>query len=130
MQLDQCPSYPSKSQEERGRPELLERKRKKRPLSLDGCEKRYLSLILFLVPSVLPFLQVTLVAGSLLAELQTPPASTKTLSAITIPGVLELTLPLHCHCPLAAISLSSVLFLPKITSLITVEIITFSLFFI
>ena len=39
-QLDLCPSYPSKSQEERGRLELLERKRKKRPLGLDGCDER------------------------------------------------------------------------------------------
>ena len=39
-QLDLCPSYPSKSQEEQGRLELLERKREKRPLGLDGCDER------------------------------------------------------------------------------------------
>ena len=74
-QLDWRPSYPSKSQEERGRPELLEKKRKKRLSGLDRCEKRYLSLILFLI---LPFLQVTLVVGSPLTELPMPPDSNKT----------------------------------------------------
>ena len=39
-QLDLCPSYPSKSQEEQGRLELLEMKREKRPLGLDGCDER------------------------------------------------------------------------------------------
>ena len=39
-QLDLCTSYPSKSQEEQGRLELLERKREKRPLGLDWCDER------------------------------------------------------------------------------------------
>ena len=86
MRLDLCPSYPSKSQEERGRLELLERKRKKRPLGLDGCDKRHLSLILFLVPSALPFLQVIRVADSPLAALPTPPVSFKSRLANYISG--------------------------------------------
>ena len=71
---------------------------------------------------------VTLVACSPHAELPTLPASTKTCPTITIRGVLMWKLPLHCRCPPTAISPSSVLFLPENTSLITVEIITFSLF--
>ena len=39
MQLDQCPSYPSKSQEEGERPELLERKRRRVPKTLMGVTK-------------------------------------------------------------------------------------------
>ena len=109
---------------------LLERKRKKRSSGLDGCDKRYLPLILFLVPSFLPFLQVTLMVVSPLAELLTPPALTKTRPAITIPGVLELTLPLHSCCSPTAIYISSILFFPKHTSLITIEISTSSLFFL
>ena len=89
MQLDLCPSYPSKSQEEGGRLEQLEKKRKKRPLGPDGCDKRYFSLIPFLVPSFLPFVQVTLMAGSPLAVLPKPPVSSKSRHAIQISGDLE-----------------------------------------
>ena len=39
VQLDQCPSYPSKSQEEGERPELLERKRRRGPKTLTGVTK-------------------------------------------------------------------------------------------
>ena len=39
VQLNQCPSYPSKSQEEGERPELLERKRRRDPRTLTGVTK-------------------------------------------------------------------------------------------
>ena len=62
---------------------------KKSPSGLDGCDKSYLSFILFLVLTFLPFLHVIPLESSPLEELPTPPASIKTRLAIKTPGDLD-----------------------------------------
>ena len=110
MQLDRCPSYPSKSEEEREHLELLE---KKSPQDLDGCDKRSSSFMLFLVLSFLPFLQVISVADGPLAELPTPPASSKTRLAIQIPGDLEVGVAASLLLPAGSNLFPFILFLRK-----------------
>ena len=128
MQLDLCPSYPSKSQEEQGRLELQERKRKKRPLGLDGCDKMHLSLILFLIPSALPFLQVTLMAGSPLAELRHHRLPSNLVLQITFLETSRWALPLHRCCPPATTNFPSPRFKNSYTPLFTILLSTFFCF--
>ena len=88
VQLDRCPSYPSKTQEERERPELLERKRRRVPKTLTGVTKgaplHSLSRPLFPL-----FLQVIRVADSPLVALPTSPASSNTRPATQVSRDLE-----------------------------------------
>ena len=75
MQLDQCPFYPSKSHEEQGHLKLLERREVIDPQALTGVTRGCPISFSFSSPFSLPFLQVTPVVGSPLAELPMPPPS-------------------------------------------------------
>ena len=121
MQLDRCPSYSSKSQEERECPELLERNRRRVPRALTGVTKG--ASLSFSSSSSLSSLFCRLSQWQSSQRHRLPP---RLVLQSRFQETSSLKLLRRWYCPPAATSLSSVLFLPENISLITVEIITFS----